>query len=352
MTEERGSKTFYRDVYSFTDRIRDVALFKGELVVKVNIHSCLRGSALEWYTIELTQEEKKRLRDSSMEEGWSSALTARFKPQTAEALNELQDLRNARSANVGDVYNQITMAWNKLEGGLRVHIPEPTPHTTVAESLDQLDAKYGIWKDMTKDRDRKMKDPKTKLPSGRRSSQVTLVMIRKIVGTNVAVPNEMTESHGTNGEALRSTAASAAATNRPSLPGRRDGSRVLRLSGVLVRPSSSDAVRTIWLDPGAPIWRMLRKCGRRTVEPYQEDFAETESSDDKAEQSDADSDSSTEPEGDQALLAKVHTVAGTCRSMREGSLHLGMLCLIIWRPAKRRKWLLPLMHCWPTSMTF
>jgi hypothetical protein len=64
-----------------------VALFKGELVVKVNIYSCLQGSALEWYTIELTQEEKKRLQDSSLEEGWLGALTACFKPRTAEAMN-------------------------------------------------------------------------------------------------------------------------------------------------------------------------------------------------------------------------------------------------------------------------
>ncbi|CBF82967.1 predicted protein [Aspergillus nidulans FGSC A4] len=44
------------------------------------------------------------------------------------------------------------MAWNKLEGGLRVHIPDPAPRTIIAEFLDQLDAKYGIWKDMTRDR--------------------------------------------------------------------------------------------------------------------------------------------------------------------------------------------------------
>jgi hypothetical protein len=49
-----------------------------------------------------------------------------------------------------------------------------------------------------------------------------------------------------------------------------------------------------------------------TEDPYQESFAETESSDDNAEQHDADSNSSTEPDGDQALLAKAHMVAGTC----------------------------------------
>ncbi|KAL4732796.1 hypothetical protein BDV11DRAFT_176398 [Aspergillus similis] len=49
-------------------------------------------------------------------------------------------------------------------------------------------------------------------------------------------------------------------------------------------------------------------------EPYQDGFVETESSDDNIEQLDheIDSDSSAESDGDQALLAKAHTVAGTC----------------------------------------
>jgi hypothetical protein len=63
------------------------------------------------------------------------------------------------------------MAWNKLEGGLRVHIPDPAPRTIIAEFLDQLDAKYGIWKDMTRDRGRKMNDPKTKARSQSRPQE-------------------------------------------------------------------------------------------------------------------------------------------------------------------------------------
>jgi hypothetical protein len=49
-------------------------------------------------------------------------------------------------------------------------------------------------------------------------------------------------------------------------------------------------------------------------EPYQNGFVETESSDDSIEQLDheVDSDSGAESDGDQALLAKAHTVTGTC----------------------------------------
>jgi hypothetical protein len=54
-----------------------------------------------------------------------------------------------------------------------------------------------------------------------------------------------------------------------------------------------------------------------TKDPYQESFAETESSDDNIEQPDADSDSSTKPDRDQALLAKAYIVAGTCHYCRK-----------------------------------
>lgn len=72
--------------------MRDVALFKGEAVVKINIHGCLRGAALEWYTTELTETEKRLLRNSNLENGWLAELINHFKPRAAEAMAKLQHM--------------------------------------------------------------------------------------------------------------------------------------------------------------------------------------------------------------------------------------------------------------------
>lgn len=80
-------------------------------------------------------------------------------------------LRNARAANIGDTYNQLVMAWNKLDGNLRVHIPEPTPVTTKAQFLEQLDSQYSIWRDMTAERDRKRSLTKPAKPANPRPTE-------------------------------------------------------------------------------------------------------------------------------------------------------------------------------------
>ncbi|KAL4744304.1 hypothetical protein BDW72DRAFT_199729 [Aspergillus terricola var. indicus] len=365
LTEERGSKTFYRDIYSFTDRIHDVALFKGKLVVKVNIHSCLRGPALEWYTIELTQEEKKQLRDFSLEEDVRTGQTPRAFAQ--------EFLRNACSANIGDVYNQIIMAWNKLEGGLRIHIPEPTPRTTIAEFLDQLDAKYGIWKDMTRDRDCKMKDPKTKARSQSRpqephterrnpadresfryrpnqtSYQASRWPYQQAWTPWVPPPSRPLHPYVASNQATQGSQKIAgyfgndqkhdrnerrgirqndrkpwnqwrgSAQQQPPQP--QPAQQAYLAEGMTGFPGPFPAY---WSAAAPPVPYTLSSPMPATPlggyyadaaeEPYQDGFLETEYSDNNVEQLDhkTDSDSGTEPDGEQALLAKAHTVAGTC----------------------------------------
>jgi hypothetical protein len=280
-------------------------------------------------------------------------------------------LRNARSANVGDVYNQITMAWNKLEGGLRIHIPEPTPYTTIAEFLDQLDAKHGIWKDMTKDRDRKMKDPKIKArPQSRpqepnserrnpanhesryRSNQASYQTLRwpyqqtwtpwapssqplhPYVASNQAAqgPQKIPSYFGNDQKDHRNEHRGTQRNDRKPWnqwrssaqqpPQAQPQSAAYLAEGMAGTAGFSGPFPAYWSAaappmPYAPFGSIPTPSfsgyyANATEDPYQESFAETESSDDNAEQHDADSNSSTEPDGDQALLAKAHMVAGTC----------------------------------------
>ncbi|OJD20534.1 hypothetical protein ACJ73_08134 [Blastomyces percursus] len=71
----------HRNVNVFADRVRDMALAKGEEVVRNNVHVALRGATLDWYTLELTELEKRSLRVLSLQDGWIASLVNRFKPR-------------------------------------------------------------------------------------------------------------------------------------------------------------------------------------------------------------------------------------------------------------------------------
>jgi hypothetical protein len=70
---------YYRNVFIFKERIKDVAKVKAEQAVRLNLHTCLQGTALEWYSWKLTQFEKHFLRELSLEHGWITLLIKHFK---------------------------------------------------------------------------------------------------------------------------------------------------------------------------------------------------------------------------------------------------------------------------------
>lgn len=72
--------TYYRDVYTFVDRLCDMVQLKGEDAVRAYTSACLKGAALEWYTSELTEFEKESLCDRPLENAWIPMLIRRFKP--------------------------------------------------------------------------------------------------------------------------------------------------------------------------------------------------------------------------------------------------------------------------------
>ena len=161
-----GKHVFYRDVYVFVERLKDLASHRNG--VKSILTACLRGSALMWYSAELTELERDLLRDADLDR-WYTTLINRFKIRTSVALSQLtyrtygmQDLRNnvsprsfvmemlhlAKAAELESIFNQLTMVWNRLHMSLRQHIPEPTKTTSLGQFLDQIDAKTVIWYDL------------------------------------------------------------------------------------------------------------------------------------------------------------------------------------------------------------
>ena len=164
-----SNQTHYRDVLVFVDRLKDLVTLKGEEVIRANIHASLRGSALAWYTSELSEFERQSIRHMPLENGWFLMLRQRFKMRPSQALMKLADttfsssevragksvrsfaqsiFRYAQAAEITSTFNQITQAWSKLSPQLRRDIPEPTPTTTITEFLVLLEAKEAIWKDI------------------------------------------------------------------------------------------------------------------------------------------------------------------------------------------------------------
>ena len=169
-----GKHVIYRDVYVFVDRLKDLANTKPHtyLSVKNTISSCLRGSALMWYTNELTDLEKTLLRSTDLDK-WYTTLIDRFKAKTPVAMayltsstysfNEVRNnipprvwiqemLHFARAADMTHTINQLTIIWNRLHAHLRRDIPMPTASTTLGQFLQQIDEKTPIWIDLAANR--------------------------------------------------------------------------------------------------------------------------------------------------------------------------------------------------------
>lgn len=159
-----GKHVFYKDVYVFTDRLKDLAAQRGESDIKSVMTACFRGSVLIWYSMELTDLERTLLRDANLDL-WYTTLIDRFKTRTAVALSQLvgqtyslADMQHtsprafiqhmlhlAKSANFNSTYNQLTLLWNQFAVNLRRDLPEPQQSTTIGQFLDQVDSKTSIW---------------------------------------------------------------------------------------------------------------------------------------------------------------------------------------------------------------
>lgn len=166
---QQGHHVYYRDVNVFIDRLTDIVDTKGELMVKSNIQACLRGNALTWFTSELTDMEKRLMRNQPLEQGWFAELKRRFKANPLEALEKLKAMRygfvdvanrrspqsfaeevirHARNAEIGDQYQHIKLIYNALDPQLQRDVTRPTATTTRTEFLQELEDNQFLWQNL------------------------------------------------------------------------------------------------------------------------------------------------------------------------------------------------------------
>lgn len=70
-----GKDVYYQNVVLFIQRIQNRVTFKGVALVRINIPTSLRGSALEWYTSELDDQKRETLNKDAGIDNWISMLS-------------------------------------------------------------------------------------------------------------------------------------------------------------------------------------------------------------------------------------------------------------------------------------
>ena len=164
--EHTGKETYFRNITVFINRIKDVARVKGTELLQNNLQIYLRGEALEQYTCQLTDNEKRLLSYGINVDEWSKALLERFGPTKASGITTiireryiLNDamryrepreytmviIRAAQIAKLGDVYNQLDIIWNSLDIEFQSDIDSPTVQTTLNQFLTSIDIRKQQW---------------------------------------------------------------------------------------------------------------------------------------------------------------------------------------------------------------
>ena len=159
-----GKHVYYLDVFVFVDRLNELNRKHGPDRIKDVIPSCLRGSALTWWTTEVDDPTKTILEASGLDQ-WLNTLIRQFCMNPAKALAALtrsrytlRDLPNmsprvwihgqlslARSADLGSTYNQLTMIWNQMAPYFQEQLAQPSPTTLLSDFLNDVDAKTTVW---------------------------------------------------------------------------------------------------------------------------------------------------------------------------------------------------------------
>ncbi len=158
---------YYRNVYLFVKRVKNVVIMSDVDAVRTNLSTCLKESTQVWYTEELSDLEKKTLRILEEEvDHWCNALIKKFKKFVVSALNYLitekytledvkanrnissfvfQVMRHAKIANIADLHEQLTWAYNAIASKLAKNIDSFDENISIMTFLKNLETKKNIW---------------------------------------------------------------------------------------------------------------------------------------------------------------------------------------------------------------
>lgn len=87
--EHTGKDTYFRDVHLFLDRAKLFMPIKGAEMLRDNLWLSLRGTALSWWTSELSDTERRIVTCGNDIDEWSKLLIKRFKQPSFVAIESL-----------------------------------------------------------------------------------------------------------------------------------------------------------------------------------------------------------------------------------------------------------------------
>lgn len=152
-------------MYTFIDRVNQVAGLRGHRLVQLNLSLQLKGAAKAWYEVELGYNDKSILCEAPSIQAWINALGQRFRPSPALMLQQLEQthytradaankrdpveflheiLRLTRHDNRPDT-ERVTIAYIHFESQLRMNLIPPHEATGIPEFIEQLEAKKHAW---------------------------------------------------------------------------------------------------------------------------------------------------------------------------------------------------------------
>ena len=76
--EHASKDTIFWDVHFFIEKVKDMAAVRGDKFVRQNLSTCLRGTSLTWYTLELTTNQKQLLKLGQGIDEWERKLVRKF----------------------------------------------------------------------------------------------------------------------------------------------------------------------------------------------------------------------------------------------------------------------------------
>jgi ribosomal protein L17 len=158
--------TYYRDVHVFVERIKKMIIVLEFEMIKKNLSSCLRESALMWHIAKLFDVFRRILFYEENVNEWAQTFIARFKTQitiaTANLLKERYILTNAerhresreyaqkiirwaKFAKLTSSFNQLNIVYNEIDSELRRDLKKSTKNTTIDDYLQLMNDCKNIW---------------------------------------------------------------------------------------------------------------------------------------------------------------------------------------------------------------
>ena len=177
---KNDKNVYYRNVYLFCERIRNLIVIKSEKLIRINLNICFFDYALIWYISELKTLNRVDLRNFFLEKDWIKKFKLRFKLNHFAVIDALVferyilvDVRSDResssyvqqivshvmNANFQNTHQQFIWAWKNLDFSLKRDISTSNDITSLTNFLHLIENKKKVWQKLyTRDENRDDRD--------------------------------------------------------------------------------------------------------------------------------------------------------------------------------------------------